>query len=233
MHFTNLWCSLFLATPLRDMPRNRGNLLQRPATWQHSKLDLALFGGTFDPIHNAHLTVARAARDAFGLNVLLVPAAVPPHKRHQRTEPWHHRYRMVQLACADERQLEASDLEAHTERSYSIDTIERVLPLVTGKLFFLIGADAFAEIRTWHRWEDVLASVDFVVVSRPGHAYNLPPGARVHTLERIELPVSSSAVREALARGEDPAELPAPVLAYIREHRLYGYGAVRADLPSK
>ena len=218
---------------VRDMPRRSGKSRRCASAWQHSNLDLALFGGTFDPVHNAHLTVARAARDAFGLHVLLVPAAVPPHKRHQRTESWQDRYRMVQLACAGERQLEASDLEAQTERSYSIDTIERVLPNVKGRLFFLIGADAFAEIQTWHRWGDVLAAVEFIVVSRPGHTYGLPPGAKVHPLEQIDLPVSSSAVREALARGEAPAELPPAVFDYIREHRLYSYGAACAELSAQ
>ena len=89
-------------------------------------------------------------------------------------------------------------------------------------MFFIIGADAFAEIRSWYRWEDVIASVEFIVVARPGHLYVPPPGARVHRLETVALPVSSSEIRKALARGDNPPELPDAVTAYIRDHHLYG-----------
>jgi len=89
------------------------------------------------------------------------------------------------------------------------------------ELFFLIGADAFAEIRTWYRWEDLVRLVRFIVVSRPGHSYQTPPGAAVHRLESLALPVCSSQLRARLAAGEDPPELPAKVLAYIRRKGLY------------
>ena len=110
-------------------------------------------------------------------------------------------------------QLEASDLERGTASSYSIDTIERVRPrLAAGDtLFFAIGADAFAEIESWHRWRDVVAAVEFIVVSRPGHDYGVPAGARVHRLETMDLPVSSSEIRRKLAAGEDDVDVPAAV----------------------
>ncbi len=90
------------------------------------------------------------------------------------------------------------------------------------QLFFIIGADAFAEIQSWYRWQDVLKAVDFIVVARPGHIYARPPGARVHPLETVALPVSSSEIRNALGRGDTPTELPFAVAEYIRKHRLYG-----------
>jgi nicotinate-nucleotide adenylyltransferase len=189
-----------------------------------------LFGGTFDPIHNAHLAVARAARDAFALDrVLLVPAAVPPHKIGQRSESWGHRFRMVQLACAGERGLEASDLEAGAEHSYSIYTIERLKAALAPEdtLLFIIGADAFDEIQTWYRWRDVVAAVEFIVVTRPGHSYSVPDGARVHPLGSVHMRVSSSHIRQKLALCERPEELPPAVFGYIRENRLYGYGSAR------
>lgn len=191
-------------------------------------LNLAIFGGTFDPIHNAHLAVARAARDSYRLDrVLLVPAAVPPHKRDRQTESWEHRFRMVELACAGERALEPSALESGAEHSYSILTIEGVRAgLAAGdRLFFVIGADAFAEVTTWYRSHDVLRLVEFIVVTRPGHEYFVPDGAVVHPLASVHLPVSSSAIREKLARCEAPEELPPVVFEYIREHRLYGFGS--------
>jgi len=88
-------------------------------------------------------------------------------------------------------------------------------------VLFLVGADAFAEIRTWHRWTDVVAQVEFIVVTRPGHNYESPPGARVRRLDTVALPVSSSEIRHTLARGGTPAELPARVVDYIRANGLY------------
>jgi nicotinate-nucleotide adenylyltransferase len=191
-------------------------------------LTTALFGGTFDPVHNAHLAVARAARDSFHLDrVLLIPAAVPPHKVNSITEPWHHRFRMVQLACENQDRLIASDLESGSGRSYSIDTIERVRQGMAAddRLLFLIGADAFSEIETWRRWQDVVRQVEFIVVTRPGHDYVTPGHAKVWPLASINLAVSSSRIREQLSRRERPEELPEAVFEYIRSHRLYGYGS--------
>jgi nicotinate-nucleotide adenylyltransferase len=126
----------------------------------------------------------------------------------------------VELACAEDPRLSPSRLEEGARKSYSIYTIERVKAL-GGYVFFVIGADAFAEIQTWFRWQDVIREVEFVVVTRPGHLYSSPPGARVHRLETVALPVSSSEIRAALARGETPAELPQAVAEYIRNNGLY------------
>lgn len=187
------------------------------------RLKVAIFGGTFDPIHNAHLEVARKAMDHFALDeVLFVPAANPPHKSGVRREAYEHRYRMVELACQGEPRFVPSRIEEGNERSYSIVTVEKLQRLRSrDRFFFLIGADAFAEIRTWHRWPELLAKVDFVVVSRPGHQYDVPSGARVHRLETVSLDVSSSGIRAALAEGGTPAALPPSVAQYIVENRLY------------
>src|SRR5882762_7191718 len=120
-------------------------------------LRIAIFGGTFDPIHNAHLTVAREAAEQFALDRLLfVPAAHPPHKVEAGVTPYEHRYRMVELACAGCADFVPSRLEEGLEKSYSIRTIERVKETLGegDRLFFLIGADAFADIATWHRHQD-------------------------------------------------------------------------------
>jgi nicotinate-nucleotide adenylyltransferase len=187
-------------------------------------LRTALFGGTFDPIHNAHLKIANEAAAQFALDrVWFIPASRPPHKSGVTRTPYEHRYRMVELACAGQPLFEASRLEEGTTNSYSIETIERVHALLGAReeLFFLIGADAFAEIGTWHRWRDVIASVEFIVVSRPGRAYTVPEGARVFRLEGVDLPVSSSEIRHNLAEGDDRVEVPPAVLDYIHEHGLY------------
>lgn len=182
---------------------------------------VAIFGGTFDPIHSAHLVVAAEAACQFHLDqILFIPNAVPPHKTGRT--PFDHRLRMVQLACAGYPQFAVSDIEQANEKSYSILTLERLLP-TGGEWFFLIGADAFAEIATWHRWTEVVALVTFIVVSRPGSTYAIPDGARVLPLETVELDVSSTRIRADLARGEMPDELPAAVAEYIRAERLYGF----------
>ncbi|MGH9592612.1 MAG: nicotinate-nucleotide adenylyltransferase [Bryobacteraceae bacterium] len=188
----------------------------------------AIFGGTFDPIHRAHLVVAGEAADALSLDqVLFIPAAHPPHK--EAGTSYQHRYRMVDLACSVDRRFVASRLEEGREPSYSIHTIERVKAL-GGDVFFLVGADAFADIQTWYRWTDVVAQVEFIVVTRPGHNYERPPGARVRRLDTVALPVSSSEIRQALARGETPAELPVNVVEYIRTNGLYaGRSVVESD----
>jgi nicotinate-nucleotide adenylyltransferase len=131
---------------------------------------------------------------------------------------------MVQLACEDDPLFEASDIESGTGKSYSIDTIERLRARLPAgdELYFLIGTDAFSEITTWHRAAEVIRSVDFIVVTRPGHVYKIPPGARVLRLDTTDLPVSSSAIRRELAAGNHPAELPDSVFAYIRQRGLYG-----------
>lgn len=185
---------------------------------------LAILGGTFDPIHNAHLALAREAASHCHLDkVLFVPAAHPPHKSGVTYAGYEDRVRMAELACAGDSRFEVSRLEQNTS-SYSIDTITKVrAQLGAGDtLFFLIGADAFAEIQTWRRWREVVSAVKFIVVSRPGHDYEVPEGAAVERLETVDLPYSSSAIRRALAAGERPREVPEAVLDYIYERRLYG-----------
>jgi nicotinate-nucleotide adenylyltransferase len=188
---------------------------------------LALFGGTFDPIHSAHLTVAREAADKFFLDqVWFVPAAHPPHKSDQTGASYEDRSKMVELACQGDPRLVVSRLEAGHGKSYSIDTIERVRAMGE-EPFFIIGADAFAEITTWHRWQDLLRLTEFIVVTRPGHHYDAPHGARVHRLDTVALPVSSSEIRRRLAEGEFPPELPPQVSAFIEAKHLYQFDRVK------
>jgi len=188
-------------------------------------LRLAIFGGTFDPIHKAHVAAAREAVERFHLDrVLVVPAAHPPHKSGVSFAGYEDRVRMADLACRDYASLQVSRIEEGNARNYSIDTIERLqATLAPGdELYFLIGADAFREIQTWHRWQDVVRAVTFIVVSRPGNPYAVPEGARVERLESLDLAVSSSEIRRELAAGARPREVPDCVLEYILERGLYG-----------
>jgi nicotinate-nucleotide adenylyltransferase len=190
---------------------------------------ICLFGGTFDPVHKAHIRIALEAQRRFRLTrMLLIPAANPPHKTASHLAPYEDRFAMVALACRGERSLETSRLEEGTGHNFSIDTVERILPTLapSAKLYFLIGSDAFEEIETWHRWQDLVRLVDFIVVTRPGHQDRTPHGARIHRIDGIELPVSSSDIRARLAAGQSTPELPAAVRRYVDSHQLYG--AVKA-----
>jgi nicotinate-nucleotide adenylyltransferase len=183
----------------------------------------ALFGGTFDPIHNAHLEIARAAAVRFQFDrILFVPAANPFHKPEGATASYEDRVRMAELACAIDSRFEVSRIEEGSPRSYSILTIEKLEARGIAPLSFLIGADAFAEIRSWHRWREVVDSVEFIVVTRLGSVWETPPGAVIHELTGLQLPESSSEIRAQLTRGASDVPIPEAVLRYIRDRGLYG-----------
>lgn len=135
---------------------------------------IAIFGGSFDPIHVGHLAVARAAQRRFHLDeVHFVPSGHPPHKPRQEMAPFAHRYAMVALACADHAHFLPSLADAGDDGHprYSVDTVRhfrRLLRHPGDRLYFLIGADAFLEIPTWKDSETLLGLCDFVVASRPG-----------------------------------------------------------------
>ncbi|MGH9603123.1 MAG: nicotinate-nucleotide adenylyltransferase [Terriglobales bacterium] len=132
---------------------------------------IALFGGTFDPVHNGHLAVARAAARRFHLDrVLFVPSGGPPHKRSRPLTPFAHRFAMLALATAGEPRFQPSLLEADDSIThYSIITVPRVKRTLRrgDRLFFLIGVDAFLDIATWRSPEKLLRECDFLVASRP------------------------------------------------------------------
>jgi nicotinate-nucleotide adenylyltransferase len=137
-------------------------------------MKIALFGGTFDPVHLGHIALARAAAEKFGLGrVYFVPADLPPHKQKRRLTDFQHRFAMLALATADDPRFVVSLLDAHTGRpNYSIDTVRRLKSSLkkSDKLYFLIGIDAFKDIATWRQPEELLAEVEFIVVSRPGYS---------------------------------------------------------------
>lgn len=179
----------------------------------------AIFGGTFDPIHSAHLRVAHEAADFMKLErIVFVPAGNPPHK-HAGT-PFDDRFHMLELACAEDARFEVSRIEEGNAKSYSIHTIER-LKRPGEFLYFIIGADAFSELETWHRWKEVIQAVEFIVAARPGHVIAAPVGARIYRLETLAMDVSSSEIRHRILRGEMPADVPVKVAEYIRAHGLY------------
>lgn len=200
---------------------------------------LGVFGGTFDPIHVAHLAVAEAARDATGLaSVLFIPAGEPPHKRERRISPPDDRLAMLRLAVAGNPGFAVSTMELEREGpSYTVDTLEalRADQEVTGDasgLALIVSAEAFADLPTWHQPERILALATLVVAPRDGYDDATPaflerhfPGvaARMVVLDGPRMRLSASELRARAAVGRSVRYLvPDAVAAYIGDHALYG-----------
>jgi nicotinate-nucleotide adenylyltransferase len=208
---------------------------------------IGILGGTLDPIHCGHVAAAVAARDAFELSsVYVIPSHVPPHRPSQPIASPFHRFAMAALAVSGQTALAASDDELRADGpSYTADTLDRwhARGYETSQIFFITGADAFAEIATWKRYPAVLELANFVVVSRPGHrietlAAKLPAlagrmrsadagaaeGANtlIYLLQAPTPDVSSTDVRDRLRRGESITGLvPGLVETHIHQHGLY------------
>src|SRR5215813_7158547 len=134
---------------------------------------IAAYGGTFDPIHNGHIEIARAVVRNFGVEqLLLIPASRPPHKGSKAIACAYHRFAMAALATLDEPRMLVSTIELEApDRPYTFETIERLRDAFgeSVTLFFVMGADSFEEINTWREPARVLSSANIIVVTRPGH----------------------------------------------------------------
>jgi nicotinate-nucleotide adenylyltransferase len=207
---------------------------------------IGVLGGTFDPIHCGHVETGAAAAHALDLtDLFVVPARVPPH-RAQPSASAFHRFAMTAMAVAGRPGWRASDVEllAAESPSFTSDTLRRFREqgYAPGELFFILGADAFADIATWREYPAVLDLAHFAVVSRPGSAAGhlrdrLPAlasrmvapsalqAAGSTLIILIEAPtpdVSSTAIRQRVARGDTIAGMvPAGVLQHIEQHGLY------------
>jgi nicotinate-nucleotide adenylyltransferase len=187
---------------------------------RHSRI--ALYGGTFDPVHDGHLAVARELLKLFSLDeVLFIPAHVAPHKRNVPPVSPYHRHAMLALATQDETRFRISTIELDEPRKpYTIETILRLRDALGGQLLFVMGADSWEEITTWREWERVLAMVATAVVTRPGY--------ELHT-EHV-----TDAVRERivdLRRGE-LSEEDVRAAEMSGEPRIYFTDAVKLDISS-
>lgn len=208
-----------------------------------------LLGGSFNPIHNAHLWIAEEARKACGLGrVVFIPAADPPHKVLAGDVPFAMRCRMASLAISDYSAFELSTVEGERGgKSYSIDTINAFRVLNTlDELFFIIGGDSFKEIGLWHCYASIFSACSLIVVERPGYEIldpfvTLPlaiqkeflldedlrrlihqSGHSVHFVRGTPQDISSTEIRRLAAAGKSIAHLvPPDVAAYICQQRIY------------
>ena len=197
---------------------------------------LGIYGGSFDPIHQGHLAVARAARDAHALEeVRLVPAGRPPHKAGVVASP-EDRLAMVELAALDEAGLVADGREIQRGgTSYTVETLEEISRERSGaELFFIVGADSVPELAGWRRVPDIFRLARVVAVCRAGFSLRYDPasfeGVSPAALERATrdavdmepVEVSSTELRRAIRTGEPwDRHVPSAVADYIRRHRLY------------
>lgn len=209
------------------------------------------YGGTFDPVHNGHLAIARAARDVLQAHVSLLPAADPPHKGRTHADAGH-RARMLDLAVAGERGLTVDRRElSRAGPSYTIDTLLEIRAELgtDSPVAWLVGADSLVELHTWSRWRELFGQAHLLAVQRPGSPVDAATLAAIAPLVHAEvahrwcapealadrpagglalLPLpelraeSSTELRRRILAGEDwRGWVPPPVAEYIDRHRLY------------
>ncbi len=198
-------------------------------------MNIGILGGTFDPIHLAHLAVAEEVRVRLDLaEIIFVPAGQPWLKANSPISVAEHRIQMVRLAIADKPYFKLSTLEIdRAGPSYSVDTIAELQgQLGAGdELFFILGWDSLAELPLWHEPSQLIQMCRLVAVPRPG--YSVPdlkkleakvPGLsqRVILMDKPEIDISATEIRNRVAQGLSISHLvPEPVERYIKQHRLY------------
>jgi nicotinate-nucleotide adenylyltransferase len=195
---------------------------------------IALYGGTFDPVHLGHVEVARKVLELFEIEkVVFIPAQIAPHKVGRPvTEPIH-RYAMLALATQGDPRLVISTFELDApDRRYTVDTVaefQRRLGDDT-ELFFIMGADSWSEITTWRDWERLLKMTNHIVVTRPGYEVSPAPSGlaeRVFFTDAVMKDISATNIRRLASEGraDDKAELeklvPRSVADYITKYGIY------------
>ncbi len=212
---------------------------------------IGILGGTFDPVHYGHLRLAQELAEAMRMaEVRIVPSGTPPHRAAPQVTA-EQRLEMVRLATAGNPLFMVDDREVRRSGpGYSVDTLTELRREAGGTrpLCMLLGADAFLELATWHRWRELFGLAHLVVAHRPGFppeswpermpqplareyearllhqpfAVHLSPAGGIATQAIAALDISGSMIRDSLARGVSPRYLlPDPVLDYIRSHNLY------------
>ena len=211
---------------------------------------LAFFGGTFDPVHCGHLNIAQTLVDLFQLDeFFFLPAFHAPHKPLAKPTSGYHRFAMLALATTQEPRIKVSTLELdHAASRYSFDTITELISIYPkDRIVFVMGADSWQDIKTWHRWEDVMLLTDVIVVSRPGYpisldhvtetvkarirdvrgdAHRIPlwQSPSIFITDAVHFDVSATEIRDDI-RNDDVLDrtddVPEIVAKYIEKYELY------------
>lgn len=190
---------------------------------------IGILGGTFDPVHNAHLRIARLALDSLGLARLLWIPTGAPRYRAAPVAAAEDRLAMLGLALAGEPRYAIDARELRPEASgYTVDTLAALRAELgpEAEMVLLMGSDQYDKLAGWHRWRDLFGLARIAVFARPGWAPEASAEVRAAgPVLRVDMPpldISATEIRARVARGEDVSGmLPPPVLDYISTHRLY------------
>lgn len=185
---------------------------------------IGILGGTFDPVHEGHIYLAKKVCQKLALDkVLFIPTYLPPHKKGIKVTPAKHRYNMLKLAVSGNKKFKISDMEIKRKgRSYSVETLRRLRKKYGKKaeLFFITGSDSLKELGKWKNLPEILRLCKFVIVERPGFKINRKLDGFI--LLRINAKnISSSNIRSQIKSKSVKSLIPAKVKAYISRYKLY------------
>jgi nicotinate-nucleotide adenylyltransferase len=214
---------------------------------------IAFYGGSFDPVHCGHLTIARRLTEIFVLDeFVFVPAFHAPHKKWKKPTSAFQRFAMLALATNGEEKIKVSKMELESpEKPYTIETIERLkAELPDARIFFVMGADSWAEITTWRDWEKVLTIIDIIVVTRPNYEIEFSHvteeiqerivdmrnesreidysrfsifDSRIFITDAVRIDVSATKIRQKIRDNADDwrEDVPEEVAKYVEKYELY------------
>ena len=198
----------------------------------HERKRIAIYGGTFDPVHLGHLQVARSVSEIFAIDqFLFVPARIAPHKADREVSSGFHRYAMLALATQNDPRLCISTYELEgRERQYTVETLDHFRSQTSelADLFFVMGFDSWSEITTWRDWERLRTLADLIVVTRPGFEFSVEEvgsdvaasivdvrgrnkeaaasaeqnSKKIFITDAVRLDISATAVRQAARAGQ-------------------------------
>lgn len=186
-------------------------------------------GGTFDPVHRGHVSIAMSFIDSPYIDELwIVLTPQPPHKPEANITGYRHRLNMLKLVFSDWENVRISEVERKLpEPSYTLQTLRHLHNTYRDRTFYLcIGSDSLVEFKTWHRWKEILEYCDLLVAGRPGEEpgeLNNALRKKSHYISHEPVDISSTQIRNRLSEGKlvDEQVVPAGVLKYIAEHKLY------------
>ena len=209
---------------------------------------IAFYGGSFDPIHNGHLAIADELTKLFALDeFVFIPAFHAPHKKDKQVSSAFHRYSMIALATNNESKIKISTIELDApERPFTIETQRRIKAQLTKtQIFFVIGADSWAEIDTWRDWENVLTATNIIVVTRPDYEisfshvtneiraqivdlrgkieFTATNEDKIYITDAVNLDISATKIRQKVREKIDGWQefVPPEVVKYIEKYKLY------------
>lgn len=216
---------------------------------RHPQLRIAFYGGSFDPPHLGHMAIADALQRQFDLNeFVLVPAFHAPHKKRAAPTSAFDRYAMLSLVTANEPRISLSKIEIEQPApSYTVETLLKLKSMLRDvRIFFVMGADSWSQIRTWREWESVLTLTDQIVVTRPGFPLGVEHVSsdirqrvvdlrgsdveivddgeqHIYFTDAVNVDISATDIRRMIREGDEawPSQVPKEVANYIEKYQIY------------